>query len=84
MLQLDNINDFEWRRLVERLDRGVAEAARNYLSQLHARLLATRLDLHTVSPSCATATAARLTNSPYPTGMHQTELASGLFRGLSH
>ena len=24
MLQLDNINDFEWRRLVERLDKGVA------------------------------------------------------------
>ncbi len=34
MLQLDNINDFEWRRLVERLDKGVAEAARSYLSQL--------------------------------------------------
>ena len=27
MLQLDNINDFEWRRLVERLDKAVAVAA---------------------------------------------------------
>jgi SAM-dependent methyltransferase len=42
MLQLDKINDFEWRRLVERLDRGVAESARSYLAQLHARRVAIR------------------------------------------
>lgn len=44
MLQLDNINDFEWRRLVERLDKGVAEAARSYLSQLHSRHVSIRTD----------------------------------------
>jgi SAM-dependent methyltransferase len=37
MLQLENIDEFEWRRAVERLDRGVAELARAYLTQLHAR-----------------------------------------------
>jgi SAM-dependent methyltransferase len=37
MLQLNNVSDFAWRRLVERLDKGVAEAARRYLSNLHAR-----------------------------------------------
>ena len=44
MLQLDSINDFEWRRLVERLDKGVAESARSYLTQLHARRVSIRTD----------------------------------------
>ena len=37
MLQLEHMSDLEWRRLIERLDRGVAEAARAYLGSLHAR-----------------------------------------------
>lgn len=37
MLRLESLNDFEWRRLVERLDKAVAEAARDYLRHLHAR-----------------------------------------------
>ena len=37
MLQLESLNEFEWRRLIERLDKAVAEAARGYLRHLHAR-----------------------------------------------
>jgi SAM-dependent methyltransferase len=37
MLQLDSISEFEWRRVVERLDMGVTESSRSYLAQLHAR-----------------------------------------------
>lgn len=44
MLRLENINDFEWRRVVERLDKGVAEAARSYLAQLHARRVSIKTD----------------------------------------
>ena len=44
MLRLENINDFEWRHLIERLDKGVAEAARSYLAQLHARRISIKAD----------------------------------------
>lgn len=44
MLRLDDINDFEWRRIVERLDLAVAESARAYLAQLHARRVPIRPD----------------------------------------
>jgi len=44
MLRLDDINDFEWRRLVERLDLAVAESARAYLAQLHSRRVPIRID----------------------------------------
>ena len=44
MLQLDSLSDFEWRRLVERLDKAVAEAARDYLRHLHARRVPIRPD----------------------------------------
>jgi|GEM_PF-2709756 len=37
MLRSDRLSVFEWRRLVQKLDRAVAEAARGYLMQLHAR-----------------------------------------------
>ncbi len=37
MLQLENVSDFEWRRLIEGLDKAVAQAARDYLSSLHTR-----------------------------------------------
>ncbi len=37
MLQSDRLSVFEWRQLVERLDRAVAEAARGYMKQLQAR-----------------------------------------------
>lgn len=30
MLQLDSISEFEWRRVVERLDMGVTESSRSY------------------------------------------------------
>jgi SAM-dependent methyltransferase len=45
MLQLKDINEFEWRRVVERLDRGVAEFARGYLARLHARHVPIRTGL---------------------------------------
>lgn len=44
MLQLSNLNEFEWRRIVERLDRGVSELARAYLAQLHARRVQIKTD----------------------------------------
>lgn len=44
MLQLENVNDYEWRRLVEALDKGVAEATRGYLAQLQARRVSIRTD----------------------------------------
>lgn len=44
MLRLESLSDFEWRRLVERLDKAVAEAAREYLRQLHARRVPIRPD----------------------------------------
>lgn len=42
MLQLDSLGDFEWRRLIERLDKGVAGAARAYLRSLHTRRIPIR------------------------------------------
>jgi SAM-dependent methyltransferase len=44
MLRLDDINDFEWRRIVERLDLAVAESVRAYLADLHTRRVPIRLD----------------------------------------
>jgi SAM-dependent methyltransferase len=44
MLRLESLNDFEWRRLVERLDKAMAEAARDYLRHLHARRVSIRSD----------------------------------------
>lgn len=44
MLQLESLNDFEWRLLVERLDKAVTEAARDYLRHLHARRVQIRAD----------------------------------------
>lgn len=44
MLQLDNVTDFEWRRLIERLDKAVAESARLYLQSLHARRVPIKAD----------------------------------------
>ena len=44
LLRLDSLSDFEWRRLVERLDKAVAEAARDYLRHLHARRVPIRPD----------------------------------------
>lgn len=44
MLRLDDISDFEWRRIVERLDKAVSESARAYLAHLHTRRVPIRLD----------------------------------------
>ncbi|MDP2674250.1 MAG: hypothetical protein Q8Q00_04995 [Dehalococcoidia bacterium] len=44
MLQLESLSDFEWRRLVERLDKAVAKAARDYLRHLHASRVPIRPD----------------------------------------
>ncbi len=37
MLQLENLGDFEWRNVIDRLDRSVAEACRWYLSRLQSQ-----------------------------------------------
>ena len=42
MLRLESLNDLEWRRLIERLDMSVAEAAREYLRGLYARRIPIR------------------------------------------
>ncbi len=44
MLRLESFNDFEWRRLVERLDKAVAAAARDYLRHLHVNRVPIRAD----------------------------------------
>jgi SAM-dependent methyltransferase len=44
MLRRESLNDFEWRRLVERLDKAVAAAARNYLRHLHVKRVPIRVD----------------------------------------
>lgn len=44
MLRLDDIDDFTWRRIVERMDIAVAESARAYLAQLHSRRVPIKLD----------------------------------------
>ncbi len=44
MLQLDNVGDFEWRRLIEKLDQGVGEAAHGYLNSLLTRRVPIRAD----------------------------------------
>ncbi len=44
MLQPEGLNILEWRRLIERLDKVVAEAAREYLKGLHARRIPIRTD----------------------------------------
>ncbi len=44
MLRLESLNDFEWRRLIERLDRAVAAAARDYLRHLHVNRVPIRAD----------------------------------------
>lgn len=44
MLRLESLNDFEWPRLIERLDKAVAEAARDYLRHLQARRVPIRTD----------------------------------------
>ncbi len=44
MLRLESLNDFEWRRLVERLDKAVAAAARDYLRHLYVKRVPIRVD----------------------------------------
>lgn len=44
MLQLESVSDFEWRRLIERLDKAVAEASRQYLRSLYTRRVSIRTE----------------------------------------
>ncbi len=44
MLRLESLNDFEWRRLIERLDKAVAAAVREYLRHLYAKQVQIRVD----------------------------------------
>jgi len=44
MLRLESLNDFEWRRLVERLDMAVSAAASKYLRHLHGKRVPIRSD----------------------------------------